>query len=267
MLAAIAVFALLLGWQVDRARRQRVAVKRLDQLALEKRADYAYDYEVGSTFLARRFRGLWRDCFHSIECVWLERIGDDDIATIVGPLDGDLLSLERCRGLTDVGLRHLATTFPRLTAVAIVACPGVTDAGFCDLLESLPGLQCVDVSVCPQITDVALARLARLRRLRELHVIADRSCGPWLEALRDAKQLRTLNVYCPTFADAGIQQLRALKSLDRLYIYVEAAIDRQSLAAFEELRQVLRQCKTVELHPEFVFDPAQFDLHGPNAND
>jgi hypothetical protein len=266
MLAAIAALAMLLGLQANRVHRQRIAVRTLNQLWDKHRAFYDYDEkadwifkcQIGSTFPLWHLRDPWREFFCPLKGIFLEGIGDDDVAVFSGPLDAKWLKLRQCDALTDVGLRHLATTLPRLTELAIMAGPRITDAGFCDLLERLPDLECVEVSVYPQITDAALSRLARVMRLRELTVISGRSCRPWFQALRDAKQLRTLIIHCPTFVDAGFDQLRELKSLEHLYISIEAPIGEPARAAFEELRQALPQCKYLDLSAYYVSEPGQF---------
>ncbi len=212
-------------------------------------------------------RDPWREFFCPLERILFKGIGDDDVALFSEPLDAKKLRLWECHALTDVGLRHLATIFPRLRQLAINACPRITDAGFSDLLERLPDLEHLDVSVYRHITDATLLRLVRMRRLRELHVTCDRSCRPWVRALRDTKQLRSLHIFCRTFEDACFDQLRQLKSLEELYIEVEGPIDELAREAFEELSQALPQCKVLKFKPYSHFEIGLFTPRSFRAGD
>jgi hypothetical protein len=196
-----------------------------------------------------------RDLLYTVVLIELDCVGDSDIAPLVGPLGTAELGLRNCHGLTDAGLKHLATELPRLTGIEINDCPNITDTGFCDLLRRLPNLHCVTIWECPQITDSALSHLARLKRLRKLRVFGNRSCGGWVATLRDADQLRALHLSFPDFADVDFNQLKAFKSLESLVVDLPEMVNGIQALQFEDLRRALPRCEVVASHPSAAVDP------------
>jgi hypothetical protein len=255
LLAGVAAFSLLLGWQVDRMHRQRLAVRYLDRLTSPAGAYYIYDDDVDSHLLWGRPLDLSRDLLHSLVLIEFDCVGDGDVASLPGPLGTKELRLRNCQRLTDVGLRHLVPKLPRLMGIEIDACPNITDAGFCELMRGFPNLRCVTVWECPQLTDSAFSCLASLKRLRKLRVFGNRSCNGLVATLRDARQLRDLNVNFLKFADVDFDQLRAFNFLEKLVIQLPEMVDDSQAMEFEHLRRALPRCEVIASYPSALVDP------------
>ena len=93
VLIAPTVGCFLLGWQVDRMHPQCLAVRNLDRLTSPAGAYYAYDDAADSHLLGERPLDLSRDLLHSLDLIEFDRVGDDDVAPLPGPLSTKELRL------------------------------------------------------------------------------------------------------------------------------------------------------------------------------
>ncbi|KAJ6258411.1 hypothetical protein Dda_6451 [Drechslerella dactyloides] len=71
------------------------------------------------------------------------------------------LNVSKCRGLTDLALRHLAHNVPELEGLELAHVAELTDEGLTDLLPTVPKLSHLDLEECGNVTNDALVELAK----------------------------------------------------------------------------------------------------------
>lgn len=80
------------------------------------------------------------------------------------------ISVARCAGVSDEGLRALAAACPHLLTLRADACTKITDAGIVALAESCKELQVLSLHGCTKVSDEAVAAVALHGSLTSLNV-------------------------------------------------------------------------------------------------
>ncbi|PNS17941.1 hypothetical protein CAC42_3900 [Sphaceloma murrayae] len=117
---------------------------------------------------------------------------------IVPPRKLKHLDLNRCRGVTDIGMRACINNLENLEGLQLSKCSTVSDASLNDLLPTLPNLTHLDLEELDQLSNAVLQTLA------------NSPCAP---------HLRHLSIsYCENLGDTGmlpiLKTCTALQSLD-----------------------------------------------------
>jgi hypothetical protein len=215
LLIVVTLLSVWLAWRVDRAHRQRDAVRAI--------RDYggivSYDYQIAAKSVdARPSEPAWL-----IELVGVDFFHRVDAVSFAGdPYDP--------RGKFDAGVFARLADLPYVTHVALrgnQAC----DETFAILANHLPKLESIDVEpfaadlierTYPPLTDAGVEKLTRLSSLQYLWfgevALSDRS----LAALGRMPNLKTAYVYGDAckFTDAGLEELGGLKQITQLSIGV-----------------------------------------------
>ncbi|MHC4406471.1 MAG: leucine-rich repeat domain-containing protein [Planctomycetota bacterium] len=238
LLVLMTVFALWLGFEVSRARRQQKAVETILKLG----GRVTYDWEVAGDSYGRSGRAkpierpgpawlrswLGDHYFDTVVQVGLHGrpVTDDDMAALGGLTELEYLTvssaditdrgLAHLRGLTK--LRHLWLNSTRITDAGLrhlsemqnlqslyVASTGVLGPGLRHL-AGLANLQSLDVSANP-IEAEHLVHLKRLAKLNSLVVGLAEVTDRTLEHLRELKTLKQLWVRHPNPAQEDIERL------------------------------------------------------------
>jgi hypothetical protein len=252
MMGLVVVIAVVLGWYIHLARKQRSAVQAI--LARGGTVEYDYKYDAAHNRRVRKGEPWYP--------AWLRNaVGDDNFChdvAIVGldmnksgdPIlgtDGDLVHLEGFNHLkvlysgggriTDAGLEHLKN-MTELRMLVLWGNP-ITGAGLKHLrglkklrhldlsktsvtdgqlasLRDLTGLERIDADNNPQLTGAFLEYVADLPNLKELVLRGSGITDSALSHLKHAKNLRALMLDRTKVTDAGLAHLQAFKSLRTL---------------------------------------------------
>jgi hypothetical protein len=236
MLSVLAV-AVFLGYEVNKAKRQRAAVEAVKKAG----GSVHYDYEFANGKLTpgrepegpRWLRGLLGDeYFQHIEQVDLlydDSSGKWDFNKEDRPCDAVLALLRGMAGLktlflkggqaTDEGLRHIGT-LRGLEDLVIIDAWGVTDDGVAHLsgLRNLKSV-CINRSV---ITDESLVLLSRLPQMETISLSGPDFTDSGLTRLEGADRLKVLRIGhgvghgTRRVTDAGLARLKAFRKLETL---------------------------------------------------
>ena len=87
---------------------------------------------------------------------------------ISGIKNVEIISL-RNTGVSDIGLRRLATGLPNLHSIALDYC-SITSAGVIDLVDASPGLTSVSLKKCRLVDDAAVVHLVKNCELQKLNL-------------------------------------------------------------------------------------------------
>ncbi|KAK6534210.1 hypothetical protein TWF281_005543 [Arthrobotrys megalospora] len=71
------------------------------------------------------------------------------------------LNISKCRGLTDLALKHLAYNVPNLEGLELAHVSDLTDEGLSDLLPTIPKLSHLDLEECSNVTNDILVELSK----------------------------------------------------------------------------------------------------------
>jgi hypothetical protein len=230
---AIVVLGLWLGWQVNRARRQREAVA-----AIQRYGGWVhYDYEfVNGTLTPGRsprapgwLRRLLGDEFfqevRQVSLVYDDSTGKrfdnrnvracDEILALASRLPGLEILLLKETQATDKGLRHIGK-MTGLEELFIWDATSVTDAGV-GHLRSLQNLKKVHISKS-KLTDRGLALLGGLPSIRELSLQQNHFSDDGLARLggRDRLKRLYLGLGDGQITGAGLAYLRSFRGLEIL---------------------------------------------------
>jgi hypothetical protein len=262
LLLLVLLVGLVLGWRVNKARHQRLAVRAIHECG----GSVIYDWEClngkrttgggpGAPRWIRRHVG--DEFFQEVvevdfisgedadefeppivvpedggEPVFGERL-IDDVLPLVGGLTGlRILWLQESEATDDrlANLRGLS----RLEVLHIWNADELTDRGVAHLagLGSLKDLEITD----SKMTAEGLTHLARLARLESLHIAGSRVDDEWLARLAMMKQIRSLGFASgqSEITDGGLSHLSDLKGLEVLDIQGSRVTDR-GLAILERL--------------------------------
>lgn len=193
-LLLLTVFCIWLGIQVDRVRKQRVAIAAIEEIGGGVWYDYQYD-EFGKVRLMAKPPAP----------EWLRQIiGDDFFVSVVGVTFADTRFRET--PATDAHLEHVIQ-FRELQWL-IASGTRVTDIG----MKHLKGLTRLELLYLngTGITDVGLLHLAQLTELQELHVGSGK--------LHSVTLNNTVTLNGTQVTDAGLKYLKTLKKLKRLNV-------------------------------------------------
>ncbi len=255
LLLLVAVLAIWLGWQTNRARKQRRAVAavlerggtvrylhqaRTHPIRLENFHLSAFDIAIespGPDWL-REFLG--DDYFQDVIFVALEGTGNDggdQLAALVSGLpELEYLKLSSC-GLTDDGLRHLSSN----TTLRILGIDRnqITDDGLRHLAD-LTRLESLDVSMMEGITGSGFHYLADLEELRALDLQYTSLDGDYLHKLRGLTQLYKLMLSVSAIDDSHLEHVGNLDSLvilsiDRTRVQGAGLAHLTKLSSLEQL--------------------------------
>lgn len=228
MLAVLAA-GVWMGWQANRARRQRGAVAAIE----EHGGRVLYDWEFvdgertpGTQPHAPRWlRGLLGDeFFQSVVQVYL--ILDDPPGEPLARLDaGFTAHLEHLTGLRKLLLDNLVVTdkdlgrLKRLTnleELSLWDATEVTAEGLAHL-EHIHRLKYLIV-VNSRVTDDGLRALAGLPRLEFLCLAGNPISDAGLVHLKGLKNLRSLNLISCRLTDDGLEELKGMSNLESLWV-------------------------------------------------
>ncbi|EPS44279.1 hypothetical protein H072_1717 [Dactylellina haptotyla CBS 200.50] len=71
------------------------------------------------------------------------------------------LNVSKCRGLTDLALRHLTHNVPNLEGLELANVAEITDEGLTEFLPTVPKLSHLDLEECSNVTNDAMLELAK----------------------------------------------------------------------------------------------------------
>ncbi len=144
------------------------------------------------------------------------RITDEDLALLRDCPPFEELTLERCRAISDRGLKNLAGT--PLRGLTLLECGRITESGLSEFLETVPQLEGLVIYNCRHITENIAATVGKMRGLRFLVLGFSRyfSHGDVTEHLTELRDLQTLMIYTDRLPQ--LQNLQGLENLEQFYL-------------------------------------------------
>ncbi|RVD80605.1 uncharacterized protein DFL_008499 [Arthrobotrys flagrans] len=121
------------------------------------------------------------------------------------------LNLSKCRGLTDLALKHLAYNVPNLEGLELSHVAELTDEGLSDLLPTIPKLSHLDLEECSNVTNDVLVELSKApcaKSLRHLQLsfcenVSDEGMIP---IIKNCSALRNLELDNTRITDAFLAE-------------------------------------------------------------
>jgi len=239
---AVAIACCWVERRLERKRKERAAVKRIEALS----GCASYDYEnapakagtaarepFGPAFLRRL---LGDDFFGEVTRIgFLGGINDEQLQNVVLFAQLEELYLNTSE-VTDSGLASLKPLSD--LRVLFLGQTKITNEGLSNL-ASFTQLQRLELIDDFQITDAGIANLKSLSQLRILNLQGIQINDAGLVHLGGMARLEELDLSRTHISDAGIASLKRLKQLRSLYFY-NSKITR---AGLEELKNVLPNCQ------------------------
>ena len=276
LMLLILVICVVLGYFVERDRRQRLVVKAIK----EARGKVAYDYEfVKGDYQAGRqpWEPKWLlrltgiDFFHGTKLVIIKQrdFSEEEAFSTdrpVNPLLPKLRDLPGLRRLRLVGVFNDAEIeqlrgLTQLEELHVLGGPGLTEEGIANL-SNLTNLKSLGLS-CP-LTDKGLSHLSGLRNLEELAIICDFGTEPitnsglhhirgmtklhdlfighsviddnGLSVLQEMNRLDTIALLDSQITDAGLRHLTEFPRLKSLSLMYDDLISKEEMKRFEAAR-------------------------------
>jgi hypothetical protein len=212
MLVVVTLCCLWLGWQVNRAARQRDAVVAVK--ALDGRVVYSSEFpESAAKRLIRQ---------------WLGRDYVDDVIEVGFP---------QSRPVSDTDLSVLRA-LPKLKVLSLI-CSRVTDDGL-DGLRWASHLERLEL-LRTKVTDDGLAHLTKLKRLKWLWLNETKITDAGLAHLKRLPEIEVLLVGGNQISDAGLENLKGLRSLRE----IEVGCKTVTAEGATRLQRSLPQCKII----------------------
>jgi hypothetical protein len=209
MMLIVLIFAVLLGWQVNKARQQRDAVR-----AVERYGGWVhYDYEFVNGKLTRG-RGPWAPR-------WLRgMLGDElfrnvrQVSLVYDDSSGkrfDNANVEACDAL----LKRIAT-LPGLQELLLYSTQA-TDEGLRHI-GKMTELEKLFIWNADSVTDAGVAHLAGLKNLKVVHINHSNLTDDSLAVLSGLRGIESLSLQQNHFSDRGLAGLNGKKTLKRLHL-------------------------------------------------
>lgn len=213
LLIAVAVFSIVLGVLVERARRQREAVAYLRQHGCIVTYDYQMaeawiDSEARSRLPERLLDSVGVDYFHSVDCVVYH-------PTLAGVFNGSEARsahgpvLQDCEGAAIIAA---AASFHRLRILQV---PNADDESL-RRLAALTSLRILIISDCAA-TDEGIAALGSLKELEYLAIDGSDLTDETLRCISGLSNLQELRIW-GNFTDQGLEHVSRLPNLRVLWI-------------------------------------------------
>jgi hypothetical protein len=266
-LVVVTLVCLWLGWEANRARRQKQAVDEVLRLGGVVRFDYQLDDKGGLVDDAQPSAPAWlREALgdeHFRKVVTLDlsyggprlgenRITDERLTLIEGVPDLTTLELGRGFEITDEGLVHLRG----LTNLKVlylyntsVEGPGLRH------LTRLKRLEYLALNGAP-VTDEGLSQIARFPRLRSLNVAATRITDDGLKHLAGLRTLEQLRLSDMDITDTGLVHLEGLTAATS----IEIARTKVTGAGIRRLQAALPKCRITPDAVELERKPVEIAL-------
>jgi hypothetical protein len=215
VLICIVIVAVLICIPINRANKQRSAVKKIQQLGGQVTYDFERTGKLEPSAPAWLRKLIGEDYFRTVDTVHLSNpeITDDDLDCLSGLPDVTYLSILSPK-VTDAGLARL-DALTNLTNLQIHG-PNFTDAALAHVRQH-PNLVAFYADNT-KITDAGLAELAMLRNLRSLQLACSQITDAGLDHLQQLTGLLALNLDHTEITDAGLQKLAKLTSLQDLEV-------------------------------------------------
>ena len=270
LMALVLVVAVVLGWKVNRARNQRLAVAAIRAKGGRVSYDFAYGADLKTLPMWEPAAPKWLrkalgdEYFQEVTMVTLLSRSDtlDDFLPSLGLLD----HLEYLRSYTltisDSALAQLAT-YPSLQTLIVSAerdgpsdeglaslagarklrelmiepAAGVTDPGMASLAK-LPELKVLRISDAPSLTALGLKNLGpRLAELEGLILLQTGLSDEGMACLGACRKLKLLNLNGAKLGNAGFFHVRHMESL-RLLSIESTNVTDEGLAALRGLKEL-----------------------------
>ncbi|KAF3930993.1 hypothetical protein ABW20_dc0100690 [Dactylellina cionopaga] len=146
-----------------------------------------------------------------------DSLTDDSIRVLVEGIEADIdpltdrttaparklkhLNVSKCRGLTDLALKHLAHNVPNLEGLELAHVAELTDEGLSELFPTIPKLSHLDLEECSNITNDLLLELVKApcaKSLRHLQLsfcesISDEGMIPVVKACTSLRNVELDN--------------------------------------------------------------------------
>jgi hypothetical protein len=281
-----------LGWKVNRARDQRLAVAAIQA----KQGKIAYDYQMTSDDVldpkpisltsephAPRWlrRAVGNEFFQEVAHVDIRSDVSGETLLAVAKLDhlvhltlaldgakvdvaalGEIAKTPTFQSLilaqqsvNDAAMAKLAGA-RRLRRLLVVGANDLTDAGLASLAD-LPALEYLEIHNAPRITDLGLENLGPLLASLETLSIQASITDEGMACLRNCRKLKTLALGETRVSDAGLAHLSRLESLETLSMGATGVTD-DGLAALRGLKNL----KSLSLRSTKVHGPGLAHLEG-----
>jgi hypothetical protein len=194
----VVLVAVLLGWRIDKARRQARAVAVVQGL----KGSLVFDYDMNAQGRyapnSRPPRGpewlhgfLGPEYFRTLETLWIHHSTTDSDYTFL-------------QGLTELRTLHLRQT-------------NITNDGL-SCLRSMPHIWGLDLMSSPLVGDGSARYIAGLTGLKELYLNGTQFTDLGLTCVRGKKKLRTLFLQELRLTGVGLAHLQGLTQLERLIL-------------------------------------------------
>jgi Leucine Rich Repeat (LRR) protein len=214
LLALVTVFGVWLGFQVAAAKRQRDALRVLDEAG---QWGHFFDYQCSPAGPPKYFTSVPNAVPPAPQ--WLRNLAGEDAFRTVYFLQWE--GAQRRSGMREAELAAVG----QLTDLRLL---GLIKANV--VVEGSAAIR--------PLNDADLARLARLTKLEWLELEANDFDGTGFASLQNMKQLKCLQLALSHFTDAGMQELAKLTTLESLtLVRVYPPPDSlKHLTALKELR-------------------------------
>lgn len=242
LLVLMTLFALWLGYQVDRVRQQTALVAAIDAAHRDGycqicRVMYDYQFNPAGKFLAKATPP---------GPTWLRKlIGDEYFRRVRGihlnVNHANVLENVRLSGFCD--LEDFQVGFHPALSASPNWCPFVYPRSFA-------GLGTHKIVPPPLIHDKELAELSRLLKLKTLILYNADITDDALAHLQKLPRLEDLRIESPNITDAGVDHLAKLKNLRTLALY-EHRLTKQGV---NRAQGVFSKLGMVDVHPNPVID-------------
>ncbi|CAL4990355.1 unnamed protein product [Urochloa decumbens] len=134
--------------------------------------------------------------------------GDREMAAVAAAAGLRELVMDKCLGVTDVGLAKVAVGCPRLEKLSVKWCREISDIGIELLAKKCPELRSVDISYL-KVSNESLRSLSTLEKLEDITMVC---ClfidNDGLQFLSAGKSLQSIDVSrCPHVTSRGLASL------------------------------------------------------------
>jgi hypothetical protein len=230
MMLIVLVIAVLLGWQVNKAREQREAIAAVQKYGGWVHFDYEFVNGKLTSGRSPRAPGWLRSLLgaeyfqnvRQVSLVYDESTGTRFDNSNVRACDDLLQKLAKQPGLkelllmetqaTDEGLRHVGN------------------------MTELDELYIWDAS---SVTDVGVSRLSRLKNLKNIHINHSHLTDSSLALLSSLPRMEAMSLQQNHFSDAGLARLNGKERLKRLHLGIgDVRITDAGLAHLKDFKKL-----------------------------
>jgi len=243
LLLAVTALCVWLAVVSNRARSQKLAVDRVQQLGGGIAFDYQFDAHLNWRKDPKLPAPVWlidligEDYARSVTIVNFDNGSDptnDDLAAVEGFSDLKQLTLTNRKRISDDGLRHIAGLSK--LEVLVLSGTNVQDEGL-RRLTNLQNLKGLTLDNTP-LTDSGLKYIVQLSNLKWLHLSNTRITDDGLQQIQFLRRLENLEIRGTSVTDEGIKHLAGMTTLKRVLLG-----DRVSEKGRSWLQTQLPKCK------------------------